>query len=116
MSAVILLGLFLAGLAPADSSAVGEGGTAPTVRVSETDPFTVTGRHFRPGEKVKIVVQAKRRFEARQAAGADGSFTTVVPGVELDECVGYLVKAEGSRGSRAAFKSPRTECGAPLAD
>jgi hypothetical protein len=83
--------------------------------VSETEPFTVRGRHFRPGERVKIVVQAKGRFEAQQAAGPDGSFAAVIPEVKFDECRGYVVKAEGSLGSRAAFKRQAAECGAPLA-
>jgi hypothetical protein len=83
--------------------------------VSQTEPFTVSGRHFRPAEQVKIVVQAKGRFEARQAAGKDGAFSIVIPEVEFDECAGFVVKAEGSLGSRAAFKRQRAECGVPLA-
>jgi hypothetical protein len=115
MRTAIVLGVFVAGLAAARPSGAAPGGTAPAVRVSETEPFTVSGRHFRPVEQVRIVVHAKGRFEAQQAAGADGSFTTVIPGVKFDECTGYVVKAEGSLGSRAALKRQPAECGVPPA-
>jgi hypothetical protein len=116
MRTAILLATFVACGAAASPTAAAPGGTAAAVRVSRTEPFTVSGRHFRPAEQVKIVVHAKGRFQARQVAGTDGSFTVVIPEVEFDDCIGFVVKAEGSRGSRAAFKRQRAECGVPLAD
>jgi hypothetical protein len=116
MGLTILFGVLGSALAAASSSAIASSGTAAVVRVSEIEPFTVSGRHFRPGEQVQIVVQAKGRFEAQQAAGPDGSFTAVIPEVKFDECKGYVVKAEGSLGSRAAFKRQAAECGVPLAE
>lgn len=88
----------------------------PGVRVSETEPFTVRGFSFRPGERVKIVVRAGHRFETARTAAADGSFSAVLPGVKFDECRGYVVKAEGNLGSRASRKLRAAECGAPLDD
>jgi hypothetical protein len=116
MRAAILLATFVTCGAAASATAAAPGGPAAVVRVSRTEPFTVSGRHFRPAEQVKIVVQAKGRFEKQQAAGADGSFTIVIPEVEFDDCIGFVVKAEGSRGSRAALKRQPAECGVPLAD
>ncbi len=108
LSRSVLLGLLAA-------LAVGGDGK-PEVHVSETRPFTVRGVHFRPHERVKIVVQAKSGGQAQQTAGADGSFSAVFGDVEFDECRGYVVKAEGDKGSRAARKLPPAECGAPLQD
>jgi hypothetical protein len=108
LSRSVLLGL-IAALAIASEG-------KPEVHVSETRPFTVRGAHFRPHERVKIVVRAKSGGEAQQTAGADGSFSAVFGDVEFDECQGYVVKAEGDKGSRAARKLPPGECGAPLQD
>jgi hypothetical protein len=103
----------LAGLALAAGSRASQ---KPAVHVPETRPFTVRGVHFRPHERVEIVVQARGRGEAHATAGADGSFSAVVGDVELDGCVGYAVKAEGDKGSRAARKLRPAECGTPLQD
>jgi hypothetical protein len=104
---------FLAGLAVAAGSRAGD---KPAVHVPEMHPFTVRGVHFRPHERVTIVVQATRRGEAHATAGADGSFSAVLGDVEVDQCLGYVVKAEGEKGSRAAQKLRPAECGVPLQD
>ena len=108
--------LALAGLLIASVSLAGAA-EAPRVRVSETEPLTVRGSHFRPGERVKIVVRSGgSRSETSQRASADGSFSALLPALKFDECRGYVVKAEGSQGSRASHKLRGAECASPPED
>jgi hypothetical protein len=111
MRRLFLLGVLAAALASRPPPARAK--EAPAVHVSETEPFTVRGLHFQSGERVKIAVRAKGTFTASRTAAADGSFSAVLPGVKFDECTGYVVRAEGSRGSRASLKLRPAECGAP---
>lgn len=69
-------------------------------------PLTVTGSHFRPGERVTVLATAPpHRLSQRAVASSDGSF--VVQFAEVADTPGGLqVRAMGSEGS-AAIYAPR---------
>jgi len=85
-------------------------GTA-RLEVTVQAPFTVHGVGFAPGERVTIVAQAAGRHVKVVTAGEDGTFTVRFD-VSLGVCPAFIVRATGSRGSRASVKFIR-ECAYP---
>ncbi len=94
----------LAAIAPAIA------GTA-RLEVSARAPLTVHGVGFAPGERVTIVAQAAGQYVKVVTASEDGTFTVRFD-VSLGVCPAYVVRATGSRGSRASLRSVR-ECAHP---
>jgi hypothetical protein len=86
----------------------------PTLRLT-TAPLTIRGSHFRPHEQVTLtVVGAGARAPTRKLAStAAGTFVTRFSGVTIERCQPYLVRAVGTKGSRATLRGPfRAACGA----
>ncbi len=82
------------------------------VAVSSLDPFTVHGARFQSGERVTVTAFANGRHVRTVTASSAGAFAVAFRGVAVDRCAGYVVRAVGNRGSRAAIKV-MPEC-APL--
>ena len=82
---------------------------APALKV-RTLPFTVTGSGFKAHEFVRIVVDASAHYTATVRALANGTFSVRVRGVHVPRCTGFIVRATGARGSRAAMKYRPPEC------
>jgi hypothetical protein len=92
--------LILAALVvPASSAAVG-----PRLSVEDRAPFTVRGLGFAPHEKVKVVVSIESVATRWTTAGQRGGFLLRFPALELGYCQGYVIRATGSKGSRALLK------------
>jgi hypothetical protein len=84
------------------------------LRVTDLAPFTVSGSHFQPNERVELLVRTRTTRRTRIVkATAQGSFRTVFRRVRMRACRPYFVYAAGSLGSRAGAKSPLAQCGAP---
>ncbi len=58
--------------------------------------MTVAGRAFKPGERVRLSADGRRKTVT---AGARGGFKVVFP--EANVCNGFVAVARGSKGSRA---------------
>jgi hypothetical protein len=83
-----------------------------TVRIVERDPLTFKGRHFKAGERVRLVVTLKRTTTTHKLrAGASGTFMTAFDGLAWQRCGGNLtVEATGSRGSHVEFTVLALHC------
>ncbi len=77
-----------------------------SLRVVRTQPLVVEGRRFKPLERVRLTL-ATRSLTLQRTAGAtrSGSFD-VGFGVRLGPCLGFTLRAIGSRGSGALLKRP----------
>jgi len=110
---VALLGL-VAVLAVGVQQAVGRTAAGRAVlRVAGTEPFSVRGIGFRPGEHVTLVATAAARSVARPVASARGVFVVTFPHMNPDSCRGYAVTATGNLGSRAVLKQAPGRCQPP---
>ena len=105
---VVLVG---AGFAASAASATIE--VRPSVRVTDTSPFTVRGSHFRPLERVKMTVHAKREASRTVRATGRGAFVARFESVGVGACPSYSVSAIGARGSRATDKLAGSDCPPP---
>ena len=85
----------------------------PTVRVSDTHPFTVRGAHFQPLERVLLVVRTKVKRQREITATDEGAFVARFRRVRVGSCPAYSVVATGNKGSRASFKLSGVDCAPP---
>jgi hypothetical protein len=87
--------------------------TLPVVRVVRTAPFTVLGSHFRPGERVHIVVRTGAGAARTVTATTRGGFLVRFAQVRVGTCPAYWVTAIGGRGSRASVRLRAIDCPPP---
>jgi hypothetical protein len=89
---------------------------APALRIAASQPLTVSGTGFRPGERVRVTVVLPARASASRRAGPRGGFTLRFAALALPHChVAVTVLARGGRGSRAALHLPAFDCSVPTA-
>jgi hypothetical protein len=72
------------------------------VTVTSMRPVTVAGRGFLAGERVRVVLYAKRIASRTVVASRKGRFLVRYP-LALGDCTGVRVVAKGDRGSRASY-------------
>ena len=85
----------------------------PAIAVAGTNPLSVRGSRFHAGERVTVTAWVTGRHVRIVRAGSSGSYTARFRAVVIESCQAYVIKAVGSRGSRASVK--RTpECPPPL--
>jgi hypothetical protein len=84
------------------------------VVVLERSPLTVRGTRFAAREPVlvRVVLRGGPRFTKAVTAGAAGTWTARFRGVSLGACDSFFLRAEGARGSRAAYTEFPPPCGA----
>jgi hypothetical protein len=104
-AAVVLLALLPSGAAATD---VGSG--KASVRLARAAPVTIHGRDFAAGEQVRLTVWATREAKKTVAADGSGRFVARFRSVSFDRCHGLTVKAVGSSGSRAIYRTPKLLC------
>jgi hypothetical protein len=85
---------------------------AATVRIADRDPLTLKGRHFKAGERVRLVVKLKRATRKHKLhASASGTFESVFADLAWKRCNGNLtVEATGSRGSHVEYTVLALHC------
>ena len=82
----------------------------PALRITDLAPLTVRGANFRPGERVKLLVNAGMPVTRAVRAGARGRFVARL-GVGLDaSSCSAVVQAIGAAGSRAMIDMTRPGC------
>jgi hypothetical protein len=98
-SVSVLIALAALGLA---RDATGTAAQHPRLALTETQPLTVSGKHFRAHERVSLVLHQPSGATRRHArAGTRGAFRKVFAGATVDRCSGFWMSAKGSAGSRA---------------
>jgi hypothetical protein len=93
-------------------SATARGGAdarRPALRITDLAPLTVRGTNFRPGERVKLLVNAGRPITRAVRAGTRGGFVARL-GVRADGACATVVQAIGAAGSRALVDLARPGC------
>ncbi|HET7647555.1 MAG TPA: hypothetical protein VFK17_03230 [Gaiellaceae bacterium] len=79
--------------------------TTPRVAVTATNPVAVGGTHFRPLERVRVVVTTGAGNGTRYVrANRAGSFRVRFSTLGVSGCPWYRVRAVGDHGSRAAAR------------
>jgi hypothetical protein len=73
-------------------------------------PVRARGVHFRPRERVRVVLIATTRAVRIVHATADGSFTVAFRGVPADLCSLRMLYAVDSRGTTTESKLPLPVC------
>jgi hypothetical protein len=88
-------------------------GTAPAkMRIVDLTPVTVQGLRFRAGERVRVVLNANRRYVRIARAGRGGSFATRFA-VYADACAAFNLRATGASGAVAVVtRKPPPSCAA----
>lgn len=82
----------------------------PALRITDLSPLTVRGANFRPGERVKLLVNAVTPLSRSVRAGSRGRFVARL-GVRVDASVcSVVVQAIGAAGSRAMVDMARPGC------
>ncbi|HET7449008.1 MAG TPA: hypothetical protein VFJ78_00290 [Gaiellaceae bacterium] len=109
---------FWVGILVATALVVGGAGSAavpPRLTIARADPATVQGRHFQPGEAIRVrLVMDDRSWTRSTRAGAAGGFIVAFAGVRLRYCaVPLSVSARGARSGTVVAKLPLPECAAP---
>jgi hypothetical protein len=82
----------------------------PTLRIASAKPFVVTGKSFKPHERVIVTLWTSRRAVRTVATDGAGSFTADFGVVTFHHCVGFMLSAVGMSGDRAVLKIPRPAC------
>jgi hypothetical protein len=103
MKGLVALSLAVFALLPA-ASGTARPTAAPALRVPDTAPFSVRGLRFKAREKVRVVAQVEGRHVKTVLATATGVFTARFPALSVQGCSGYIVRATGSKGSRAYLR------------
>lgn len=89
-------------------SAAGFGAAAarePSLAITDPEPLTIRGVQFAPGERVIVTATIRVRRTRTVSADARGRFVVRFAGLSvLDTCDDYVIKAVGSRGTRAAIR------------
>jgi hypothetical protein len=82
--------------------------------VLERSPLTVRGTRFVAHEPVivRVVLRGGPRVTKAVTAGAAGTWTVRFRKVSLGSCDSFFLRAEGARGSRAAYTEFPPPCGA----
>jgi hypothetical protein len=108
----------LATLTLVPASATGAEQRSPSLRIVAVTPVHVSGRAFKPFERVQLratsgEITAQRTLRASRLGAFRATFATI----EItDRCsMDLLVRAVGARGSRAAAKLPQLQCPPSLA-
>jgi hypothetical protein len=93
-------------------TATAEPAPPAAVRITERDPLTLVGRHFKSGERVRLVVTLNRTTRTHKVrASSSGTFHSAFDGLKWRRCGGTLkVEASGSRGSHAGFTVVALDC------
>ena len=88
----------------------------PVLALADTDPLSVRGVRFAPGERVtvRVVIRGGPRQTRLFRAGARGSFTAPFPTLAVSQCDAYSIHALGWRGSRASRVQLPPPCGPSL--
>ena len=109
VSVSVLVALAALGLA---RDATGTAVHHPRLALTEVQPLTVSGKHFRAHERVSLVLHQPSGTTRRRArAGRHGAFRKVFPGVTVDRCRGFWVSAKGAAGSHTTLvRRPLPEC------
>jgi hypothetical protein len=104
MRGVLFVALGVLFLAATAFSGTRSSSARPAVRVADFSPFVVRGAGFRADERVTVVAQVQGRHVKAALSGARGGFTVRFAAVSIRGCAGYLVRATGSKGSRAYLR------------
>ena len=82
----------------------------PTLTIKGRHTLTVTGHHFKSGEKVHVVLNiARPRFKHARASGR-GTFSVTYRNVPAGPCDGFAIIAVGDGGSRAMLARMHPDC------
>jgi hypothetical protein len=101
--AIALLATSATALGAADSN-------RPALRISDLTPLTVRGTNFKPGERIKLFVNAGTPITRAVRAGVRGRFVARL-GVRVDaSACSTVVQAIGAGGSRALVDLTRPGC------
>ena len=87
----------------------------PSVRVTDTAPFTVRGSHFAALERVRVTVDSKSNAVRTVTTTGLGAFFVRFRTLQVGYCPSYSVTAVGAKGSRATFRFVSRECPPPPA-
>jgi hypothetical protein len=87
--------------------------SAPKLSVPDTAPFTVRGVGFKALERVVVTVSSGAARKRTTVTGTAGTFTITFTGVDVGSCDPYVVRALGTKGSKAAVRhTVQEQCGA----
>jgi hypothetical protein len=87
--------------------------TKPVLKLVRTAPLTVRGTHFYARERVRVTVDASRRFVRTVRTSAAGAFTATFDNASLvfDRCGNnWIISARGAGGDAAMLKLPQPDC------
>jgi hypothetical protein len=82
----------------------------PVLSAKGSHTLTVTGRHFKAGETVRVVLNIAQRKVKHARASGRGTFSVTYHDVPLGPCDGYAIIAVGDGGSRAMLARMRPDC------
>jgi hypothetical protein len=82
----------------------------PVLSAKGRQTLAVSGRHFRAGEKVRVVLNIARSRVRHATASGRGTFRVTFWNVPVGPCDGYAIIATGDGGSRAMLSRMHPDC------
>jgi hypothetical protein len=104
---LVLIALGLGGAAQGEDLASTTSPVRANLTITSMYPLEVSGRGFKPSERVIVSTGTKRKSVT---AGLGGRFVVRFAALK---CAGSTIVAVGSKGSRAATRPPRILCVEP---
>jgi hypothetical protein len=84
----------------------GAAATKAKLTLTRAAPLTLRGTRFVDGERVRLIVVARKRITKQLRANDAGAFAVRFPGISVGRCAGYKAFAIGAQGSRASLGAP----------
>ena len=77
--------------------------------MTSLDPVSVRGAHFQTWERVRVTLGSNGPALQTRAT-AQGALAATFRDVAIERCDGYVVRADGSKGSRAVARARPLTC------
>ena len=100
----------IAGIALAVLAAPVAAKLRPTAVVEFAQTVTISGKHFKPKERLTVTLIGFEKYVRRVHATPRGSFHVDLGAISLSECNAYTLKVVGARGSRFSMSHPTAPC------
>jgi hypothetical protein len=79
--------------------------TQPALRLVRVNPLTVKGVHFKPRDRVRVVVLTLNTMHLTLTTTRTGTFTARFPDLTVDRCTTLEIQATGNHHETALLKT-----------
>jgi hypothetical protein len=114
MIRVLTIAALALALVPAGAAVEGSATGTAKLRLMSMKPLKVKGTGFLPREQVSVRLTGRGTLIRKKVTATRTGGWVLAFAVPYERCNGLIVRATGSRGSRAGMKLPQPLCPPPL--